>query len=112
MGPSSTQQADLMLDTGAEYCSISTSMARLLGYDLKRQHRKIAIRTANGVIQVPSILITKVRIGNAYAHHVAVTCQDIPGVAGFIGLNFIRRCRTIIDYRKQTIDISRFKSRT
>lgn len=85
-------------------------MARLLGYNLKRQHRKTTIITANGAIRVPSILIAGMRVGNAYAYHVAVTCQDIPGVAGFIGLNFLRRCRTVIDYQKRAIDIVRFKS--
>ena len=82
-------------------------MARLLGYDLKRQHRMITIATANGTLRVPSILVGEIRIGNAYAQHVAVTCQDIPGIAGFIGLNFLRRCRTVIDYPHLKLQLTR-----
>lgn len=86
-------------------------MAHLLGYDLKRQGRMITIATANGSIRVPSIFVGEIRIGNAYAQHVAVTCQDIPGIAGFIGLNFLRRCRTMIDYGNHAITVTRFKTR-
>ncbi len=112
-GPKGDQKADLLLDTGAEYCSITTWLAKNLGYDLDAQVRKVPIITANGSIRVPSVLVTEIRIGNAYAHHVAVTCQDIPEmpeVYGFIGLNFLRRCRTVIDYKTHLLDLVRFKS--
>jgi len=37
--------------------------------------RKVTIITANGSVRVPSVLVTEIRIGSPYAHHVAVTCQ-------------------------------------
>jgi clan AA aspartic protease (TIGR02281 family) len=114
-GPKAAQKADLLLDTGAEYCSITTWLATNLGYDLDAQLRKVAIITANGSIHVPSVLVTEVRVGSAYAQHVAVTCQNIPEmpeVEGFIGLNFLRRCRTVIDYQKQVLVLVRFKIHT
>jgi predicted aspartyl protease len=88
-------------------------LAANLGYDLNAQLRRVTIITANGSVRVPSVLVTEIRIGSAYAQHVAVTCQDIPEmpeVEGFIGLNFLRRCRTVIDYKKHHLDIVRFKS--
>jgi clan AA aspartic protease (TIGR02281 family) len=112
-GPKAVQKADLLLDTGAEYCSVTTWLAENLGYDLGAQRRKVTIMTANGSVQVPSVLVAEIRIGNAYAHHVAVTCHDIPEmpeVYGFVGLNFLRRCRTVIDYKKHLLDLVRFKS--
>jgi clan AA aspartic protease (TIGR02281 family) len=112
-GPKTVQKADLLLDTGAEYCSISTELAVSLGYNLEGPYRRVTIITANGAIKIPSVLVLEIRIGNAYAHHVAVTCQDIPEIpeiSGFIGLNFLRRCRTVIDYKKQILDLVRFKS--
>jgi clan AA aspartic protease (TIGR02281 family) len=110
-GPKTVQKADLLLDTGAEYCSISTELAISLGYNLDGSHRKVSIITANGSIKIPSVLVLEIRVGSAYAHHVAVTCQDIPEIpeiSGFIGLNFLRRCRTIIDYKRQILDLVRF----
>ena len=86
-----------------------------LGYDLEGPHRKVTIITANGSVKIPSVLVLEIRIGNAYAHHVAVTCQDIPEIpeiSGFIGLNFLRRCKTKIDYKKLVLDLARFKSDT
>jgi len=112
-GPKAVQKADLLLDTGAEYCSITTWLATNLGYDLNAQLRKVTIITANGSVRVPSVLVTEIHIGSAYAQHVAVTCQDIPEmpeVEGFIGLNFLRRCRTVIDYQKHVLDLVRFKN--
>ena len=112
IGPKSHRTADLLLDTGAEYCSITLRLAENLGFNLNGPHRKVAIITANGVVRVPSFLVPEIRIGNAYAHHVAVTCQDVPEIPeinGFIGLNFLRRCRTVIDYKKYILDLIRFK---
>lgn len=109
-GPKTTQTADLLLDTGAEYCSISLELALSLGYDLKGPHRKVLMVTANGSIRVPSVLLTEIRFENAYARHVAVTCQDIPEfpeINGFIGLNFLRRCRTVIDFPNLTLQLTR-----
>ena len=106
------RKADLILDTGAEYCSVSLELVRLLGYDIDRQCRWVTIITANGPVKVPSILMTEIRAGNAYAQHVAVTCHDIPEVPevfGFLGLNFLRRCRTVIDYGTNKLSINRFK---
>ena len=100
-----------MLDTGAEYCAITLRLAETMGFSLEGPLRKVAIITANGVVKVPSFLIPEIRIGNAYAQHVAVTCQDVPEIPeinGFIGLNFLRRCRTIIDYKKHIVDLVRF----
>jgi predicted aspartyl protease len=110
VGPLGKQTADLILDTGAEYCSISTGLARLLGYDVDRQCRWVTIITANGPVKVPSVLVAEIRVGDSYAHHVAVTCHDIPEVPevfGFLGLNYLRRCRTVIDYRTRQISIRR-----
>jgi len=110
-GTKSVRGADLLLDTGAEYCSITLRLAHNLGFNLSGPHRNVAIITANGVVRVPSFLIPEIRIGNAYAHHVAVTCQDVPEIPeinGFIGLNFLRRCRTVIDYQKLFIRVARF----
>jgi len=70
-GPKTAQKADLLLDTGAEYCSISTELASSLGYDLEGPHRKVTIITANGAIKIPSVLVFEIRIGDAYARHVA-----------------------------------------
>jgi len=69
----------------------------------------VTIATANGTLRVPSILVAEIRIGSAYAHHVAVTCQNIPDIEGFIGLNFLRRCRTVIDYNRLSLDIVRLR---
>ena len=112
-GPKGDQKADLLLDTGSEYCSITTWLAKNLGYNLDAQVRKVTLITAKGSVRVPSVLVTEIRIGNAYAHHVAVTCQDVPEmpeVYGFVGLNFLRRCRTVIDYKKHVLDLVRYKS--
>ena len=107
-GHKSVVQVNMILDTGAGYTLIDSMTAETLGYNLRAPHKRVTIVTANGRIHAPLIHVRKISIGNIFIKDIPVICHDIPGIveaSGLLGLNFLRHFRTVIDYRKFTLEI-------
>ena len=89
-----------ILDTGASYTSLSTSVARRLGISTSG-NATVRLVTASGIIQAPLALLDEVDIGGAMARHVPIVIHDLPGlpsnVVGLLGMSFLERFRVNLD---------------
>jgi clan AA aspartic protease (TIGR02281 family) len=89
-----------ILDTGASYTSVSTTVANRLGIATSG-NSTVRLATASGVIQAPLAVLDEVDVGGAVARHVPVVVHDLPGmpsnVAGLLGMSFLERFRVNLD---------------
>jgi clan AA aspartic protease (TIGR02281 family) len=89
-----------ILDTGASYTSVSTSVAKRLGISTSG-NATVRLITASGVIQAPLALLDEVDIGGAVSRLVPVVVHDLPGmpsnVVGLLGMSFLERFRVNLD---------------
>jgi len=89
-----------ILDTGASYTSVSTTVANRLGISTSGG-ATVRLATASGVIQAPLAVLEEVDVGGAVARHVPVVVHDLPGmpsnVAGLLGMSFLERFRVNLD---------------
>jgi len=92
----------MILDTGAAFTALSWADLKVLGYDPAVVSERQEIITANGVIEVPKLRVERIAVGDLEAREVEVICHDTPeltGIRGLLGLNFLKRFRTVIDYK-------------
>lgn len=92
--------AAFLVDTGASYTTISSSLARDLGIrDLDKKPR-VRFRAASGDIDAPLVKIGSLRIHDAYVEDLTVAICDTCGdglIDGLLGLNFLGRFKVEID---------------
>lgn len=108
-GPNGTISVDLILDTGAVLTALSWSDLRAIGYDPAVAAERREIITANGVVEVPKLRVAHIAVGPLVASAVDVICHDIPELTrarGLLGLSFLERFRTVIDYRGGYVELS------
>jgi clan AA aspartic protease (TIGR02281 family) len=108
-GPAGVREIDMILDTGAVYAVIAWDVAKDIGYDPAISEQRMPIVTANGVIEAPLINVAAIELAELRAEQVEVVCHDIPeiaGIEGLLGLSFLRRFRTVIDYPKGILEIT------
>lgn len=108
-GPAASREVDLILDTGAMYTAISWEVARDLGYDPAGSPERVAIITANGVIEVPKLTIRRVAFRELAAEQIEMICHDIPELAeieGLIGLSFLKYFRVVMDFKGGVLEIT------
>ena len=89
-----------VLDTGATFTSISSSVAQQLG--LKTQGTgTVRLLTASGVIQAPVVILDEVVVGGAVARLVPAVIHDLPGMPqntiGLLGMSFLERFKVNLD---------------
>ncbi len=109
VGPKGRVFVDLIFDTGAVFTVISWSVLKAVGYDPATVSERQEIITANGIIEVPKLQVASMMVGDMEARDLEVLCHDIPelvGIRGLLGLNFIRRFRTVIDFGQGYLEIS------
>lgn len=100
-------RVNFILDTGATYTSISRQTAIQLGLDLANSN-KVALKTANGIIQVPRVTIKSININGIEARDVDVTVHDLPAaqnVTGLLGLSFLEQFTVTIDKKNHRITL-------
>ena len=92
--------AAFLVDTGASYTTITSSLARQLGIrDLDKRPR-VRFRAASGDIDAPLVKIGSLRIHDAYVEDLTVAVCDTCGdglIDGLLGLNFLQRFNVEID---------------
>lgn len=94
-----------VVDTGATYTSISQQMADKLGPALK-PIGTVRITTANGRIDVPKVLISKVSLNGLEAHNVEATIIQVregSSFQGLLGLSFIKQFQLTINPSQGTL---------
>jgi clan AA aspartic protease (TIGR02281 family) len=108
-GPSVVREIDMVLDTGAVYTIIAWDVAKDIGYDPAVSEHRMPIVTANGIIEAPLITVRSIQIADLRAESVDVICHDIPeitGIEGLLGLSFLKKFRTLIDYTTGVLEIT------
>jgi len=90
----------LLLDTGATYSAISSSVAERLGLRPKPDQPRLTVMTASGSLKAPLIVLPSLRIGEFEAREVEALVLDLPGgegVQGILGLSFLNRFRFTVN---------------
>ncbi len=108
-GPRGSVRVDHIFDTGAALTALSWSVLRAIGYDPAVVPDRQEIVTANGIIGVPKLVVDRIAVGDVEARNVEVICHDIPelaGIRGLLGLSFLKRFRTVIDYKQGYVEMA------
>ena len=101
----------VVLDTGASLTILATDIMARLGYDpanpeLERQR----IITGSGVEYAPRVTVRAATAIGQKVINLDVLCHDLPpesGVDGLLGLNFFRRFKLTIRFRKGIVDLNK-----
>jgi clan AA aspartic protease (TIGR02281 family) len=96
---------NFILDTGATYTSISRQAARDLGIDMTSA-QNVTLKTANGIIQVPRVVLKSININGVEANNVEVTIHDVPAaknITGLLGLSFLDKFTVTIDKKNHRL---------
>ncbi len=84
------QSFRFILDTGASFTAISLDVAQKLGVTISSDQPTIQISTANGMIQVPMVILNAVNLQGALVEQVpAVVLNELNGFDGLLGLSFL-----------------------
>jgi len=108
-GPSGMREIDMVLDTGAVYTIIAWDVAKDINYDPAVSEHRMPIVTATGIIEAPLITVRSIQIADLRAEGVDVICHDIPeitGIEGLLGLSFLKKFRTLVDYTTGVLEIT------
>lgn len=97
-------RATFLLDTGADTCTITPSLANRLGIDPKDANARLAQVVGGGVFVVGSANLDYIVVGPNRKYEVAVTVIS-SGASndGLLGMNFLRELRYHIDFNSNTI---------
>ena len=82
--------------------------ALALDLDPFKIKRKIEIATANGKVLVPMITIPIFECFGAVIKNMDVICHNLPvgsAAEGLLGLDFLKKSATVIDFSKNVIQI-------
>ncbi|MSQ47568.1 MAG: hypothetical protein EXR78_04135 [Deltaproteobacteria bacterium] len=107
-GSGVAREVDMLLDTGAAYTAISWDLAKDLGHDPAGSPDRVPIITANGVLEVPKLTVSRIALRELSLRDVEVICHDIPELAeieGLLGLSFLKHFRVVMDFKKELLEI-------
>ncbi|MBI4536378.1 MAG: TIGR02281 family clan AA aspartic protease [candidate division NC10 bacterium] len=95
-----------LLDTGATFSSVSSSVAQRLGVR-SGSGGTVRLLTASGSIQAPLAILDEVDVGGAVASNVPAVVYDLPGmpphIVGLLGMSFLERFRVNLDITSGTL---------
>ena len=107
-GPRGDAVLRLALDTGATNSVVSWNMIVLLGYDPAVMRDRDQIITGSGVEFVPRITLEKITALEQERRDFNVLCHTLPpgtSVDGVLGLDFLRRQRLVVDFRRGLVTL-------
>lgn len=97
----------MALDTGATYVMVPRHVVQVLGYNLARARRRIALTTASGTALAPLLRLDRVKVLGRSVRGVPAICHDLPSqspVDGLLGLSFLRRFDIDLHFRKRRLE--------
>jgi aspartyl protease family protein len=106
-GPKGARDLDAVLDTGAALVSVPPEDAINLGYSLQ-DAPVMRVSTANGTIDAPQIILSRVDMGELQARDVPAVCLNIAGgaVSSLLGMSMLGRYRIVIDPAAKMLTIT------
>lgn len=99
---------DVVIDTGSELVTITTKLAKALGYDYENA-RKTWFRTQSGPVFAPVIRIKRLSIGEAHVTGLEAAVIDFEGrgsVSALAGMNFLSAFIIEIDMQKRSLTLT------
>jgi predicted aspartyl protease len=108
-GPSGTAVLRLALDTGATGTLVNVGMLVALGYDPALAPQRVQVTTGSGIEFAPRLLLRRIKALGRERRNFPVLAHTLPpsaGVDGLLGLDFLRGCRMIVDFRTGRVKLS------
>jgi len=99
---------NVLIDTGSELVTITTKLARALGYDYENM-RKAWFQTQSGPILAPVIKIERLAMGRAQVTGLEAAVIDFKGrgpVSAVAGMNFLSAFIFEIDTQKRSLTLT------
>jgi hypothetical protein len=107
-GPRFGEEFPMVFDTGATYTTLDRPALALLELDRSESPPIVTLRTANGEVEAPLVLVDAVWIGDAVLEWVTVAvCDSCAGeeVSGLLGLNVTGQFQVTIDHADREIGL-------
>jgi clan AA aspartic protease (TIGR02281 family) len=97
----------LLVDTGATFTVISTSMARQLALNLDNA-AVIPLQSVSGIFLAPLTKVKSITVGEATAHDVEVVVHDIAqgSTGGLLGMSFLDNFQVTINTTSEIMTLS------
>ena len=108
-GPGGTAKLLLALDTGATSTLIAPFHLEAIGYDLGLGQDRVQVTTGSGVEFVVRLRVARISALGRSRRNFPVLGHTLPPSAtvdGLLGLDFFRRCRLEIDFRRGSIQLA------
>lgn len=105
-----SREIQLLLDTGATYTTLPTSMLRELGLEPKPGDPTMTLHTANGEREAKIVLLDRLWLGDLAVEGVAIaTCDPCASdeVSGLLGLNVTGGYNLMIDADRREVVFTR-----
>lgn len=107
-GPAGSAWADLALDTGATFSTLSSAKFIYLGYDPASSPQRIRVTTGSGVEYTPKVSVQKIEALGREVLGFDMLCHTLPPtttVDGLLGLDFLRGLKLTVDFRNATLTL-------
>ena len=108
VGPITSHNIQLILDTGASYTMISPEILIRIGCDPSQTLYKKPITTASGVEYVPFLIVSSLKVWGVERKNVEVCAHSLPPnipARGLLGLNFLRHFNVHLNFLDRNITI-------
>ena len=108
IGPAGDTMIHLALDTGASSTVIGWDALALVGYQLADAYCHVEMTTGSGTELVPKIKLQQIETLGKRRRSLGVVAHSLPSTAsvdGLLGLDFFRRLRLTVDFRKNTVKL-------
>lgn len=108
-GPRYGEEFSMIFDTGATYTTLSRAALALLEIPVPSDAPLAVLRTANGEVEAPLVLVDAVWLGDAVVEWATIAVCDScasEGVAGLLGLNVTGQFQVSLDHDRQQIQLS------
>lgn len=107
-GPRYGEEFPMIFDTGATYTTLNREALGQLEIEIPRDAPLAILRTANGEIEAPLVLVDAVWLGDAVVEWVTVAvCEPCAsdGVSGLLGLNVSGQFQVALDHDHRHIEL-------
>ena len=107
-GPAGDTTVGLALDTGATSSLIGWHALELVGYEPTDAFEHVEMTTGSGIEQVPKIKLKRIEAFGKRRLGLGVVGHTLPlsaSLDGLLGLDFFRKSRLLIDFRKNTVQV-------
>ncbi len=107
-GPRYGEEFQMIFDTGATYTTLDRASLEQLELEISRDAPHATLRTANGEVDAPLVLVDAVWLGDAVVEWVTIAVCDLcasEGISGLLGLNVSRQFKVGLDHSAREIQL-------